>query len=86
MPEARTLHPEEFFVAFKEALTTAADNLNIPHGRERNEVLSRLLSISIEEFFQNRSAADVQPLSDSVRLSAICRRVVGHAQRSSDEE
>lgn len=85
LPEVRVLPPEKFFVAFKEALTNAADDLNIPRGREREEVLSRLLSISIEEFFQDGKAAEVHPLSERIRLS-IRQRVIGRTQKPGDEE
>jgi hypothetical protein len=86
LPEVRGLAPEQFFVAFKEAVSDAANQLNIPRGREREEVLSRLLSISIEEFFQDGKAGEVQPLSDRIRLSLRRSRIIGRTQKSGDED
>jgi hypothetical protein len=86
LPEVRVLPPEQFFVAFKDALANVANELNIPRGRERDEVLSRLLSLSIEEFFQDASAADIQPLSDSIRRWINRKRPIGRSQKPGDEE
>jgi len=51
LPEVRALPPEQFFVAFKQAVHDAANDLGVPDGPERDQLLSRLMSISIEEFF-----------------------------------
>jgi hypothetical protein len=86
LPEVQDLPPENFFIAFKEALSDAANELNIPRGREREDALSRLLSISIEEFFQDDSAEEVQPLSDRVRIPRHRPQANGSSRKPTDEE
>jgi hypothetical protein len=44
--------PEQLLVAFKEALHDAADQANVPHGGDRDELLARLVSAFIEELFR----------------------------------
>src|SRR3982750_3086077 len=51
LPEVRALPPEQFIVAFKLALNDVAAEIGIAEGRERQQLLSRLVSISIEELF-----------------------------------
>lgn len=58
LPEVRALPPEQFFVAFKQAVSDAANDLGVPDGPERDQLLSRLLSISIEEFFHTDGNGD----------------------------
>jgi hypothetical protein len=52
LPEVRALPPERFVIAFKSAVNDAARELGIAEGREREQLLSRLVSVSIEEFYQ----------------------------------
>jgi hypothetical protein len=51
LPDIRGLAPEQFVLAVKLGLNAAASDLGIPLGPERRQLISRLLSISIEEFF-----------------------------------
>lgn len=51
-PESLGQRPEQLLVAFKSALSDAADRLAIPHGSERDDLLARLVTAFIEEFFQ----------------------------------
>jgi hypothetical protein len=51
LPEVRALPPEQFLIAFKLAANDAAEELGITEGWEREQLLSRLVSLSIEEFF-----------------------------------
>lgn len=44
--------PEQLLIAFKYAMYDAADNANIPHGGEREDLLARLVSVFIEALFE----------------------------------
>jgi len=43
--------PEKFLIAFKIALVEAANAQGIPHGAERTAMLSRLVSVFIDELY-----------------------------------
>jgi hypothetical protein len=51
-PERASFAPEDFLIAFKLALGDAANDVRIPLGPERNDLLSRLVSAYIEEFYR----------------------------------
>ena len=51
-PEKAAFAPEDFVIAFKLALTNAADDVGIKPGPDRNDLLARLVSVCIEEFFR----------------------------------
>src|ERR1043166_8200494 len=51
LPENRGLTPEHFVLSVKQGLNAAAGDLGMKLGPERQQLISRLLSISIEEFF-----------------------------------
>lgn len=51
-PEKRTFAPEDFVIAFKLALNNAANEAGIRPGPDRNDLLARLVSVCIEEFFR----------------------------------
>ena len=51
-PECLNHTPEQLLVAFKSALSDAADQAAIPHGGERDDLLSRIVSAFIEELFR----------------------------------
>jgi hypothetical protein len=51
-PEREHFEPEDFLIAFKLALVDAANDVGIPAGPERNDFLSRLVSVYIEEFYR----------------------------------
>ncbi len=51
-PEKLTFAPEDFLIAFKLALTNAANEVGMAPGPERNDLLARMVSICIEEFFR----------------------------------
>lgn len=57
-PERQTFEPEDFLIAFKLALVEAANAVKIPLGPERNEFLSRLVSVCIEEFYRLPQAGE----------------------------
>jgi hypothetical protein len=68
-PERAWSAPEDFLIAFKLAVADAASAAKIPPGPERNELLSRLVSVYIEEFYrtekpikENRSDQGAQEL------------------------
>jgi hypothetical protein len=42
---------EKFLIAFKSALVDAANDLDVPHGPERDVKLSRLISVFIDELY-----------------------------------
>ncbi len=78
-PEKFTFAPEDFVIAFKLALTNAANEVGIRPGPERNDLLARLVSICIEEFFRPPSTGDawgfargtqgIQPSGEHARSS-----------------
>ena len=51
-PERKHFEPEDFLIAFKLALVDAANDIGIAPGPERNDFLSRLVSVYIEEFYR----------------------------------
>jgi hypothetical protein len=57
-PEKLTFAPEDFVIAFKLAITNAANEVGIRPGPERNDLLARMVSICIEEFFRLPSTTD----------------------------
>src|ERR1700687_2081226 len=53
VPEKLMFAPEDFVIAFKLALTEAANEVGIRPGPERNDLLTRMVSVCIEEFFRH---------------------------------
>ena len=51
-PERMAFEPEDFLIAFKLALVDAANDVGIPPGPDRNDFLSRLVTVYIEEFYR----------------------------------
>jgi hypothetical protein len=43
--------PEQLLVTFKGALVDAANEASLPHGPQRNDLMSRLVSLFIEELY-----------------------------------
>lgn len=43
--------PEKLLVAFKASLIEAANDARLPYGAERSELLSRMVSVFIEELY-----------------------------------
>jgi hypothetical protein len=75
-PERHRFEPEDFLIAFKLAIVDAANEVGIPPGPERNDLLARLISVYIEEFYRHplgngsatnsdvaRTSPDAQPLA-----------------------
>ncbi len=50
-PDRDRFAPEDFLIAFKLAMVDAANDVGIPPGPDRNEFLSRLVTVYIEVFF-----------------------------------
>jgi hypothetical protein len=57
-PERKTFEPEDFLIAFKLALAEAANDVGMPPGPDRNDYLSRLVSVCIEEFYRSPPNGD----------------------------
>ena len=57
--------PEQFLIAFKVALIEAANDAQIPFGPERNDLLSRLVSVFIDEFYRGERGVDNIRLAQS---------------------
>jgi hypothetical protein len=57
-PALRTDAPERLLIAFKHALMDAADEARIPFGRERDDLLARLISVFIEELFRDAGGVE----------------------------
>jgi hypothetical protein len=74
-PERYAHTPEQFLVAFKDALHEAADQANIAHGGDRDDLLARLVSAFIEELFRSplRSFDAVSESNGSDRVNAAGR-------------
>jgi len=69
-PERKHFEPEDFLIAFKLALVDAANDVGIPPGPERNDFLSRLVSVYIEEFYRFPSSGDGPSKPAGQELSA----------------
>jgi hypothetical protein len=69
-PEKLAFAPEDFVIAFKLALTNAANELGIRPGSDRNELLARLVSICIEEFFRSSSTGGAAKIGSANKLSS----------------
>jgi hypothetical protein len=57
-PEKGSFAPEDFVIAFKLALTDAANDVGIPPGPERTDFLACMVSACIEEFFRASSVVN----------------------------
>ena len=60
--------PEKFLVAFKASLIEAANDARIPHGAERSELLSRIVTVFIDELYGLRARAELP--SDAQRRTS----------------
>jgi hypothetical protein len=69
-PEKLAFAPEDFVIAFKLALTDAANDVGLRPGPERNDLLTRMVSVCIEEFFRSPSPGDASNIS-AVRSSRV---------------
>jgi hypothetical protein len=69
-PEKLTFAPEDFVIAFKLALTNAANEVGIRPGPDRNDLLARLVSVCIEEFFRPPSAGDASRSGRGIRTAS----------------
>lgn len=70
-PHLRALAPEQFVISMKEMLNTAANDARLPLGRERDDLLFRLLTVSIEEFFQVGANSDGDGLPEDPRRAYL---------------
>jgi hypothetical protein len=68
-PEKLTFAPEDFVIAFKLALTDAANDVGIRPGSERNDLFTRMVSVCIEEFFRLPPTADAPNASSASSAS-----------------
>jgi hypothetical protein len=57
-PERMLFEPEDCLIAFKLALVDAANEVGIKPGPERNDFLSRLVTVYIEEFYRSPVSGD----------------------------
>ena len=69
-PERHSFEPEDFLIAFKLALVDAANDAGIPLGPDRNDLLARLVSVYIEEFYRLPVAGDAPEKEADHRLGA----------------
>ncbi|MDQ6769934.1 MAG: hypothetical protein M3Z54_08105 [Gemmatimonadota bacterium] len=72
-PEKLTFAPEDFLIAFKLALTNAANEVGIHPGPERNDLLARMVSICIEEFFRLPSLSDAPKKASAQEITPESR-------------
>ena len=68
-PEKLTFAPEDFVIAFKLALTDAANDVGIRPGPDRNDLLTRMVSVCIEEFFRLPSSGDAPNTGSAAKAS-----------------
>jgi hypothetical protein len=68
-PEKLTFAPEDFVIAFKLALTDAANDVGIRPGPDRNDLLTRMVSVCIEEFFRLPSTGDAPKAGSAANVS-----------------
>jgi hypothetical protein len=73
-PEKLTFAPEDFVIAFKLALTDAANDVGIRPGPERNDLLTRMVSVCIEEFFRQPSPGNA-PTTGSVPRASSAQEI-----------
>jgi hypothetical protein len=69
-PEKLTFAPEDFVIAFKLGLTNAANEVGLRPGPDRNDLLARLVTVCIEEFFRPPSAGDASRSGRGIRASS----------------
>ena len=77
-PERVAFEPEDFLIAFKLALVDAANQVGIKPGPERNDFLSRLVTVYIEEFYRS-------PVSDDGRHARDGAHKRDGAHRAGDQ-
>jgi hypothetical protein len=68
-PERISFEPEDFLIAFKLALVDAANDVGIKQGPERNDFLSRLVTVYIEEFYRSPVSGDGRHARDDAHKS-----------------
>jgi hypothetical protein len=69
-PERMSFEPEDFLIAFKLAIVDAANDVGMPPGPERNDFLSRLVSVYIEEFYRYPAIGDATKNGGAQELAA----------------
>ena len=70
-PEKMTFAPEDFVIAFKLALTNAANDVGIRPGPDRNDLLTSMVSVCIEEFFRLPSTGEASNISSATKVSSV---------------
>ena len=70
-PEKLKFAPEDFVIAFKLALTNAANDVGIRPGPDRNDLLTNMVSVCIEEFFRLPATGDGPSVSTAIRESSV---------------
>jgi hypothetical protein len=68
-PEKGAFAPEDFVIAFKLALTEAANDVGIRPGPERNDFLALMVSACIEEFFRAPAASNAPDRTSGQEMS-----------------
>jgi len=58
-PERWTYTPEDFLIAFKLAVLDAAIAANLPAGPDRNDLITKLVTVYIEEFYRSPGGANI---------------------------
>jgi hypothetical protein len=82
--DANSVPPEEFFVVFKQALQNVLQDLRVSLGRDRDELLSNLMTVCIEEFYHGDCGADHPPERGRVALP-VSRHAVARNVKRDDE-
>jgi hypothetical protein len=68
-PEKVNFAPEDFLIAFKLALANAANEAGLAPSQERNELLEKMVSVCIEEFYRTSTASDGRQSRDRRELA-----------------
>ena len=64
-PERQSFEPEDYLIAFKLALVDAANDAGILPGPDRNDLLAKLVSVYIEEFYRPTNSDVARTLPDA---------------------
>jgi hypothetical protein len=80
-PGKSTFAPEDFVIAFKLALTNAANEVGIRPGPDRNDLLARLVSVCIEEFFRLPPTGDAPVLNPGPGIKVFTAQEIAPESR-----
>jgi hypothetical protein len=66
-PERWNYTPEDFLIAFKLAVVDAANASGFPPGPDRNDLIAKLVTVYIDEFYRSPGSAPTTSESSGAR-------------------